>query len=127
MPPRSLARGVRFIDLAGVLAFAVIGCSARERPSGPLRVERTVEREHTLLTLIAARGILLNARVKPALELPGGEVIQFDSPGVTPDSAYFTSPPTALVPRAAGRPAGTLRASICSEAELVCRSVTLEL
>src|SRR5690242_4470089 len=43
------------------------------------------------LRLVAAPGARINARLKPALELDGGRVLRFDSPYLTPDSAYFPS------------------------------------
>ena len=95
--------------------------------AGPLRLGVSAAGPDTRLTLIAARGLQVNARVKPALELPDGTVLRFDSPHLTADSAYFTQPPTALLPGAGRQPAGTLRASVCAADELVCRSVTLEL
>src|SRR5437016_12195800 len=63
------------------------------------------------LRLVAAPGVRINARLKPALELDGGTVLRFDSPHLTPDSAYFAAAPTAAPPGGARR--GTPRASIC--------------
>jgi hypothetical protein len=114
--------------LHGPLAVALaLGCGGRvDRPT-PLRVERESSAGTTTLALVAARGIRINARVKPALELLDGTVLRFDSPHLTADSAYFTRPPTAVLTGAGRRVAGTLRASVCSEDELVCRAVTLQL
>jgi hypothetical protein len=113
----------------GAIATPTWACSpACARPSpGPLRLTSAPDGRDTRLTLVAASGIRLNARVKPALELPDGTVLRFDSPHVTADSAYFTRPPTAVLAGVGRRPAGTLRASVCAADELVCRSVTLEL
>ncbi|MFL5472099.1 MAG: hypothetical protein ACJ8AP_00785 [Gemmatimonadales bacterium] len=95
--------------------------------SDPLRLGIELVGANTRLTLLAAPGLKLNARLKPALELPDGRVIRFDSPQLTADSAYFADPPTAI---AAGRQArwrGKLRASVCDAGERVCRSVSLDL
>jgi hypothetical protein len=97
------------------------------RSLDPLRVEAEPAGANTSLTLLAAPGLRLNARLKPALELPDGRVIRFDSPHLTPDSAYFAEPPRAI---AAGRQArwrGKLRASVCDAGQTVCRSVVLDL
>ena len=109
-----------------LLALA-LGCTAPADRSAPLRVERESSAGATTLLLVAAPGVRINARVKPALELADGGVLRFDSPHLTTDSAYFTRPPTATLPGGGRRVAGTLRASVCSEHELVCRAVTLEL
>ena len=78
------------------------------------------------LTLVAAPGVRINARLKPALELDDGTVVRFDSPRVTADTAYFASPPTAAVPHGASR-RGTLRLSVCpsGEREKICRLVEM--
>ena len=73
--------------------------------------------------LVAAPGVRINARLKPALELDDGTVVRFDSPQVTPDSAYFAAPPTAAPPRGARR--GTLRVSVCQSGEAICRSLKM--
>ncbi len=74
-----------------------------------------------LLRLVAAPGVRINARLKPALELADGTVLRFDSPHLTPDFAYFAATPTAAPPRGARR--GTLRVSVCPSGETVCRSI----
>ena len=72
--------------------------------------------------LIAARGARINARLKPALELPHGTVLRFDSPYLTRDSAYFAGVPIAegALPEEAHR--GVVRASVCPEHERLCRT-----
>lgn len=77
------------------------------------------------LTLEPAAGARINARAKPALELADGTVLRFDSPRLTPDSAYFAEAPTALAPRGANLKHGTLRASICPAGERYCRELVL--
>ena len=109
-----------------LLALA-LGCRVADDPPAPLDVHQASSAQATTLTLIAAPGVRINARVKPALELRDGSVLRFDSPPLTADSAYFTEAPTATLPGRGRRVSGTLRASVCSERELVCRSVTLEL
>jgi len=75
------------------------------------------------LRLVAAPGVRINARLKPALELDDGTVLRFDSPLVTPDPAYFAAAPTAAPPEGARR--GTLRVSVCPSGEAVCRSLEI--
>lgn len=108
------------------LGFAA-ACSRPPIEPAPLHVTTTSSGPDTRLTLHAEPGLKINARLAPALELPDGTVLRFDAAERTADSAYFAVPPAA---RLAGRHAevhGTLRASVCREDELVCRSVTLEL
>jgi thiol-disulfide isomerase/thioredoxin len=96
-------------------------------PYAELEVRTTPAGADTRVTLVAAPGLKVNARLKPALELKDGTVLRFDSPRLTPDSAYFTEPPTAIL---AGRHEdleGTLRASVCGVEEQVCRTVGLRL
>jgi hypothetical protein len=112
----------------GALALALtFGCGGSVARPAALRVERALWADSTRLILVAGPGVRVNARVKPALELVDGTVLRFDSPHLTADSAYFTRPPTATLPGTGRQVGGTLRASVCSEHELVCRAVTLEL
>ena len=74
------------------------------------------------LTLAAAPGVRINARLKPVLELADGTVLRFDSPALTPDSAYFAAAPTIAPP--VGTRRGALRVSVCLPRERVCRLVT---
>ena len=106
-----------------------VGTACRPGPAVVplLRVVSEHSADGVTLSLVAAPGIRINARVKPALELPDGTVLRFDSPRQTSDSAYFTSPPTTLLPARQSHPEGTLRASVCGADELVCRSVVLRL
>src|SRR5437870_2991438 len=76
------------------------------------------------LRLVAAPGVRINARLKPALELDDGTVVRFDSPHVTADSAYFTAAPTAAPPLTGNRHA-TLRLSVCPAGEKICRLVEM--
>jgi hypothetical protein len=108
------------------LALA-LGCGAAGDRPPPLRIHREATAGGTVLVLTAEPGLRINARVKPALELRDGPVLRFDSPYLSADSAYFTRAPTAAWPAGRRRVTGRLRASVCSEHELVCRPVTLEL
>jgi hypothetical protein len=100
------------------LTAALLGCAAA--PKGYLTLAREPRGEALLLRLLPAPGARINARLKPALERPDGEVLRFDSPRVTPDSSYFTAPPEVLV---AGSARGIIRASVCPAGEEVCRMV----
>ncbi len=76
------------------------------------------------LRLVAAPGVRINARLKPALELDDGTVLRFDSPRVTSDSAYFAAAPTVAAPPSGSRH-GTLRLSVCPSGQKICRLVEL--
>jgi len=76
------------------------------------------------LRLVAAPGVRINARLKPALELDDGSVLRFDSPRVTPDSAYFAAAPTVAAPPSGSRH-GTLRLSVCPAGDRLCRLVVM--
>lgn len=110
-----------------LLAVLSLSCSPEPRSHLPLRLEASSAGADTRLTLVPATHIKLNARVKPALELGDGTVLRFDSPRLTADSAYFASPPTALLPGRHDSVSGTLRASVCENDAPVCRSLVLEL
>lgn len=104
----------------------LLACSARPDPAAPLRVQYSPAGDSTRLTLIASAGVRINARLKPALELSDGTLLRFDSPSLTPDSAYFAGRPSVLVAGPAKGIRGTLRASICGE-EAACRPFVLQL
>jgi hypothetical protein len=114
---------------SALLAIAILStsCSPDAGPAPLLRIETEPGNTHTRLTLIPAASIQLNARVKPALELPDGSVLRFDGPELTADSSYFAQPPTAVLPGRHRSVRGTLRASICENDTPVCRSLVLEL
>ena len=141
------AYGIRFwpsfvlIDRRGRIRYAAAGEfheADQTYADWRRRIERLVdEQEPTVrvraepvaggvrLTLEPEAGARINARAKPALELADGSVLRFDSPHLTPDSAYFAEPPTALAPRGANLKHGTLRASICPSGERYCRELIL--
>lgn len=112
--------------VAATLAFTA-SCGVPPGRSEMLSIQSAPAGRHTEITLHAAPGLKVNARLKPALELTDGRVFRFDSPHLTPDSSYFTEPPSTLV---AGRPAGVhgkLRASVCDAGGIVCRIVVVDL
>lgn len=110
--------------LAAAFTLVVVACG--ERPAAPFRVTAAAAGADTRLTLIAELGYKVNARLAPALELPDGTVLRFDA-ARTADSAYFAEPAQALLAGRHARVHGTLRASVCRQDELVCRSLALEL
>ncbi len=110
-----------------VALAAALGCAPAPVSSGPLRIETAPAGADTRLTLIPASHIKLNARVKPALELADGTILRFDSAELTADSAYFSAPPTAVLPGRHRQVRGTVRASVCENDAPVCRSLVLEL
>jgi hypothetical protein len=114
--------------VALVLLLVLTACAAEPRADFPiqplaLRLERTGGT--TRLVLTAASGWKINARLKPALETTEGSIIRFDAARLTPDSAYFAEPPSAVLPQEVRTVAGRLRASVCATGERVCRVVTL--
>lgn len=112
---------------AALTCLLLLASCQRAGSPAPLHLRSESFGSDTRLTLLAAPGLKLNARLKPALELPDGTVIRFDSPHLTADSAYFAEPPSAI---AAGRRAewkGRLRASVCDAGKTVCRSVVQDL
>ena len=119
-----------FASLRGVLLAAVAAlaaCTGEPSPEQLVRVETTRAGDHTLVTLIPAAHIKLNARLKPALELADGSILRFDAARLTPDSAYFAVPPAAVLPGRHRRVRGILRASVCENDAPVCRALVLEL
>jgi hypothetical protein len=111
-----------------LLALALAAaCGRPGAEPAPLHVATSPDGPDTRLTLHAQPGLKVNARLVPALELADGTVLRFESPGLTADSAYFTTPPTARLAGHYERVHGTLRASVCRTDEQVCRSITLSL
>jgi len=110
-----------------LILLLAAACSGERGPGAPVRLEISPAGEHTLVTLIPASHIKLNARLKPALELADGSVLRFDTPRLTADSAYFAEPPAAVLPGRHSRVRGTLRASVCENDAPVCRALVLEL
>ena len=113
------------IALSTGVLLAISACSTHS--DSPLQLATAAEGRNTRLTLHAAPGYEINARVAPALVLETGAVVRFTSAKLSADSTAFADPPTALLTGRHERVHGTLRASVCVTAERVCRSVTLRL
>ncbi|HET7601121.1 MAG TPA: hypothetical protein VFK09_12555 [Gemmatimonadales bacterium] len=109
--------------LAAALALLAACAAPAPRGSG-LAVRVEPGRDSTRLVLVAAAGIKINARIPPALETPAG-LRRFHAERLTPDSAYFADPPVAWLPGRVRRVSGTLRASVCSPGEAVCRALVI--
>ena len=101
-------------------------CGSRAQPA-PLSLIRTPDGPNTRLALVASPGLKLNARLAPALELPGGTILRFHGTHLTSDSAYFAEPPVALLSGHQPVVHGVLRASVCDSGATVCRSVEVHL
>jgi hypothetical protein len=86
-------------------------------PSGP----------DTRLTLHAGPHVKINARLAPALELDDQTILRFRTGLRTADSAYYTEPPSAVLPGRHAQVHGTLRASVCRDDEQICRAVRMEI
>jgi hypothetical protein len=104
-----------------LVVAAVAGCG----PAAPFRLAVEQGGGSRRFRLIAAPGVRINARLKPALELEDGTVLRFDSPHVVEQGAYFADAPAleTAPPRALHR--GVVRASVCATAEQICESFTL--
>lgn len=114
----------------GIATLLALAACARAEPQAsarrPLVLHTTRAGDSLRLELTAATGWKINARLKPVLESSDGGLVRFDSPRLTPDSAYFLAPPVAVVAARRSTIRGTLRASVCAAGEAVCRVVTLE-
>jgi hypothetical protein len=109
----------------GILA----GCArAQPEPSAhrPLAARFSQAGDSVRLVLLAAPGWKINARLKPVVEAVDGRRLELDARRLTADSAYFAEPPSVVAADRPGGIRGTLRASVCSAGETVCRVVTLE-
>jgi len=80
-----------------LVIVAVSRTAQAQTNAQPLAVRAEPTDSATRLVLVAAPGWKINARVKPALELPSGAIVRFDAPQLTADSAYFAEPPTARI------------------------------
>jgi hypothetical protein len=108
---------------------ALAGCArAQPEPTAdpPLVVHVSPAGDSVRLVLLAAPGWKINARLKPVVEAVDGRRLQLDARRLTADSAYFAEPPSVVAAGRAGGIRGTLRASVCSAGETVCRVMTLE-
>jgi len=110
-----------------LLFGGALGCRQPPRAEAPLHLTTSAAGSDTRVTLHAGPHLKINARLAPALELAGGTVLRFSTGRLTPDSAYFAEPPSALLVGRHDHVRGTLHASVCGVDEQVCRSVTVEL
>jgi hypothetical protein len=111
----------------GALLMAAAACSFPPSADTPLRLAATPFGPDTRLTLHAGPHLKVNARVAPALELSNGTVLRFLTGRRTADSAYYTEPPSTVLPGRHERVRGTLRASVCRDDEQICRSLKVDL
>jgi hypothetical protein len=123
-----LARTVRAaVGATSLVMASLAGCRAVSRHEAPLSLTAAPQGPDTRITLHAEPHLKINARLAPALELRDGTVLRFAGTRLTPDSAYFAEPPSAVLPGRHGQVHGTLRASVCRDDQQICRSVTVEL
>lgn len=120
-PP--VSRIAAAVCAAGVLA----GCAGPAGTTALLRLRAAPDGPDTRLSLLAAPGLEINARLAPALELPDGTVYRFVTGRRSADSAYFAEPPSAQLPGRHDLVHGTLRASVCRHDERVCHTLSLQL
>ena len=118
MPRRKSRTGA-----AIVLTLLAAGCRASP-PLVSVEVSRTPSGHH--LTLVAAQGARINAKVRPAFERADGRVLHFEARGTTADSSYYTADPFLDLPDPEA-PRGLVRVGVCPAGERVCRVVTLRL
>jgi hypothetical protein len=78
------------------------------------------------LLLLTEPGARISAEYTPTLTLDDGTLVRFDTPALSPDSAYFAAPPAATLHRPPAQAHGLLKASVCRRNEAVCRLVKLE-
>ena len=110
-----------------VIVLLLLACSPRPDAAGPLTVRREPAARGTRLLLIAEPGARISAEYTPTLTLDDGTVARFDTTALSPDSAYFAAPPSAMLPGSQGDAHGLLKASVCYKGEAVCRLVKLEI
>ena len=123
---RSIASRMRLLSAIVALAALVSACAIR--PAGEpaaVRLVATAIASGFRLTLLPAPGARINARLKPVLELDGGQRLQFDAASITADSAYFAVPPTAELRSRRARLQGVLRVGVCPAGLNVCRSLAV--
>jgi hypothetical protein len=81
--------------------------------------------ENRIAHLTAVRGVRINARARPVLEIRDGTVITFTGEESASDSGYFAASPRAAIGATRAQTA-TLRASVCPAAQRVCLSVATD-
>jgi hypothetical protein len=104
-----------------------VACSHPPTDPAPLQVTTMPSGPDTRLTLHAAPHLKINARLAPALELEDRTILRFRTGLRTADSAYYTEPPSAVLPGRHAQVHGTLRASVCRDDEQICRAVRVEI
>jgi hypothetical protein len=112
-----------------VTLAVLVACGPRQPPARhALALQLKREGDSLRLVLLPAPGVVVNARLAPALELDDGTVVRFCASRLTPDSAYFAEPTVAWLPAPSrrGPVTGTLRASVCSVGERICRPLVLQ-
>lgn len=114
----------------GLLAIAVVAACARPvvvpaETAITAGVTRTAGR---LVVRATPRvGTRINALLPPILEFPDGRSERLVSLGLTPDSAYFLTPPEVTLPGDTPLAGSLIRASVCDSGAGVCRVVVLPL
>lgn len=118
--------------LRAVLTGSVVlltGCGTQGRrqvaPSEFVSLAVSGHGDNRIAHLNAARGVRINARLRPALEFRDGTVITFTGTESTADSGYFAGSPRAAIGATRAHTA-TLRASVCPAAQRVCLSVATD-
>ena len=110
-----------------LLTGTALACHQPPRTEAPLHLTTSAVGPDTRVTLHAGPHLKINARLAPALELANGVVLRFAGDDLTPDSAYFAVPPSAVLAGHHDQVHGTLHVSVCRDDEQVCRSLTVEL
>src|SRR5690242_21884261 len=108
-PGRRAMRGIVALALGLLLACAGERAAAPGRDR-PLALRSRPAGDSLRLTLVAAPGWKINARLKPVLEYLDGALLRFDAARLKPYSVYFAEPPVALVAQRRARYRGTLLA-----------------
>lgn len=101
-----------------------LGACTPEAALPPVRLVESSNTGRRTLAVLPSPGVRINARLPPAVELPGGSVIRLSRGRVSGDSGYFAEPPWEVHP---GLPivGAALRVSYCRNDEQLCRSVVL--
>ncbi len=105
-----------------VAAIAVGGCRPGDADL-PVRLLVREDAAGATLRLIPRHGVKINARLAPVLVAENGRLSRFTAGELTPDSAYFATPPTARIDHSPQMMRGMLRVSVCNDGEQVCRAL----
>jgi hypothetical protein len=104
----------------GVIAIALVLTACISRQSPLVTLHREPVDSGVLLTLVAAPGARINARLVPTLERRDGALFRFDPPDGLSDFNYYSDAPHLFVD---GNASGVVRVSVCPAGEQVCRVV----